>query len=328
MKRRDFITLIVGAAAAWPATARGQQIKRIGVLMHTAASDATFQAYLKAFVQGLRRLGWADGENVRIEVRWSASDPTLSATYAADLVELLKPDLMLAVTTANLAAVQRATRSVPIVFAAVSDPVEQGFVPNLARPGGNITGFALPEFSIAGKWADLLKQLKPSIARVAVVFHPESSPQSVRFVSAAQAAAPALGVAVIAAPVRSTVDLGETFTSLSREPTAGLIFPANAFTRVHAKLIVEAAAKWRLPAIYAEDIFVAEGGLMAYQADFLEPFRLAPFYVDRILKGTPPGDLPVQLPQKFRFVVNRRTASTLGIDVPLGVLLAADEVIE
>jgi putative ABC transport system substrate-binding protein len=210
----------------------------------------------------------------------------------------------------------------------VSDPVEQGFVPSLARPGGNITGFALPEFSIASKWADLLKQLKPSIARVAFVFHPESSPQSRLFVNAAQTASAALAVEVLGAPVRSTADLEETFSRLSREPAAGLIFPANAFTRLHAKSIVAAAARWRLPAIYADDIFVAEGGLMFYQADLSEPFRLVPFYVDRILKGTPPGDLPVQLPQKFRFVVNRGMASALGIDVPLGVLLAADEVIE
>jgi putative ABC transport system substrate-binding protein len=327
VKRREFIT-VLGGVAAWPVAARGQQIKRVGVLLHTPASDSTWQSYLTVFVQGLRKLGWIDGENLRIEVRWAAGDPTLSAAYATDLVGLFKPDVMLTATTANLAALLRVTRSVPIVFMAVSDPVEQGFVANLARPGGNITGFALPEFSIAGKWADLLKQLKPSISRVALVFNPESSPQSNLFVSAAQAAAPTLAVQAVAAPVRSTAELEETFVSLSREPAAGLIFPANVFTRLHAKLIVETAAKSRLPAIYAEDIFMAEGGLMFYQADFLEPFRLAPFYVDRILKGAHPGDLPVQLPRKFRFVINRGTASALGIDVPLGLLLAADEVIE
>jgi putative ABC transport system substrate-binding protein len=201
-------------------------------------------------------------------------------------------------------------------------------VPNLTHPGGNITGFANPEFSIAGKWADLLKQMAPSIAQVALVFNPESAPQSKLHLSAAEDAASSLGVKVMAAPVQSTTEIEATLDRLSREPNAGLIFPAGVFTRFRAKVIVESVARHRLPAIYADDAYMTEGGLMYYYNDTSEPFRQAPFYVDRILKGAKPGDLSVQLPTKFRFIVNRKTASALGIEVPLGLLLAADEVIE
>jgi putative tryptophan/tyrosine transport system substrate-binding protein len=328
MRRREFITLLGGAAAAWPVAARAQQQKRVGVLMNGAATDPTGQANLTTFMQGLRKLGWIDGQNLQLEVRWSATDLGRMEAYATDLVGLFKPDVLLAVTTANLAALQRATRTIPIVFTSVSDPVAQGFVPNLFHPGGNITGFSLYEFSIAGKWADLLKQMAPSIARVALVFNPESSPQSKFYVSAVEAAAPSLGVEVMAAPVRSTAEIEATLARLAREPNIGLIFPTGNFISSRAKLIVETAARYRLPAIYADEAYMPEGGLMQYRADGSEPFRLAPFYIDRILKGAKPGDLPVQLPTKFKFTVNRKTASALGIDVPLGLLLAADEVIE
>jgi putative ABC transport system substrate-binding protein len=328
MRRRDVIKVISGAAAAWPLVARAQQPKRVGVLMDGVATASVGQTNLTTFVQGLRKLGWVDGENMRIEVRWSAGDRSLIEAYASDLVGLFKPDVLVAASTANLAALQRATSTIPIVFTTVSDPVEQGFVPNLTHPGGNITGFANPEFSIAGKWADLLKQMAPSIARVALVFNLETSPQSKLFVRAAEAAASSLGVEVIAAPVHSTAEIETTLVRLSREPNIGLIFPIGVFTRLRAKLIVEAAARYRLPAIYADEPFMAEGGLMYYYSDSSEQFRLAPFYVDRILKGTKPGDLAVQLPKRFRSIVNRKTASALGIDVPLGLLLAADEVIE
>jgi len=279
-------------------------------------------------VQGLRKLGWIDGENVRIEVRWSGADRTLINAYASDLVGLFKPDVIFTVTSANLAALQRATRTTPIVFTGVSDPVAQGFVPNLTHPGGNITGFANPEFLIAGKWVDLLKQMVPSIAQVTLVYNLDTSPQSIHFVSAAETAASTLGIAVTAAVVNSTAELEATLGHLSRKPNTGLIFPVGLFTTVRAKLIVETAARYRLPAIYADEAFMPEGGLMYYFNDQSEPYRLAPFYVDRILKGTKPGDLPVQLPKTFRLVVNRKTASALGIDVPLALLLAADEVIE
>jgi putative ABC transport system substrate-binding protein len=327
MRRREFITLLGGAAATWPLTARAQEAKRLGMLM-AGATDPTEQSHLATFMKGLHKLGWIDGENVRIEVRWSASDPRLTEAYATDLVGLFKPDVLLTVTTANLAALQRATSTIPIVFTGVSDPVAQGFVPSLARPGGNITGFANHEFSIAGKWADLLKQMAPSIARVALVFNPETSPQSKLYVSALEAVAPSLGLEVIAAPVHSTAEIEAMLTRLAREPNMGLIFPQGIFVRLRAMLVAETAARYRLPAIYADEAYVAEGGLMTYYVDRSESYRLAPFYVDRILKGAKPGDLPVQLPKRFTLIVNRKTASSLGIDVPLGLLLAADEVIE
>lgn len=325
--RRGFLTL-AGGATAFPFAAWAQEPKRVGVLMGSTATDPIGQANLATFVQGLRKLGWIDGQNLRSEVRWTAADLTLMHAYATDLVGLFNPDVLLTHTTANLAAVRRVTNTIPIVFTAVSDPVAQGFVPTLTRPGGNITGFANVEFSIAGKWVDLLKQMVPSIARVALVFNPKTSPQSNLFVSAAEAAAPSLGVEVMAAPVLSTTEVEAILARISREANIGLIVTPGIFTSLRANLIVESAARYRLPAIYADDAFMAEGGLMQYRSDSSEPFRLAPFYIDRILKGAKPGDLPVRLPTKFSFVVNRKTASALGIDVPLGLLLAADKVIE
>jgi putative ABC transport system substrate-binding protein len=326
--RRDFITLLGGAAAAWPVGALAQQPKRVGVLMGGAATETTSQSQLTIFVQGLGRLGWIEGQNLQIEVRWSAADLRLTEIYAADLVGLFQPDVLLGQATVNLAALQRATKTVPIVFIGVGDPVGQGIVPNLAHPGGNITGFSDPEFSIAGKWADLLRQMVPSIKRVALVFNPETSPQSKLYMSAIEAAAPSLGVEAMAVPVLSTTELEAALERLSHDPSIGLIFPTSAFTILRAKLIVEIVARYRLPAIYARDAFMAEGGLMQFSDDLAEQFRLAPFYVDRILRGTKPGDLPVHLPTKFKLTVNRKTAKALGIEVPLGIVLAADEVIE
>jgi putative ABC transport system substrate-binding protein len=323
--RRAFITLL-GGAAAWPLVARAQQGKRLGVLHRAAAEDG--QKHLTGFVQGLQKLGWIEGENIRIEVRWSSAEPRLIEAYAADLVGLFKPDVLLSANTANLTALQRATRSIPIVFTEVSDPVAQGFIPNLSHPGGNITGFANPEFSIGGKWVDLLKQMVPSIEQVAFVYNPETSPQSVLFATAAEAAARSLRVQVVRAAVHSTIELEATLERLARLSNAGLVFPIGLFTMLRSKLIVETMARYRLPAIYAAETFMVEGGLMYYFNDLSEAYRLAPYYVDRILKGAKPGDLPVQLPKTFKLIVNRQTATALGVDVPLGLLLAADEVIE
>jgi len=328
VKRREFITLLGGAAAAWPLVALAQQAKRLGVLSGAAASSTAGQNILTDFLQGLRKLGWKDGENIQIEVRWSAADPRLIEAYASDLVGLFKPDVLLSATTVNLLALQRATRDIPIVFTEVSDPVAQGFVPNLIRPGGNITGFANPEFSIGGKWVDLLKQMAPSIVQVTFVYNLKTSPQSALYAAAAEAAAPSLGVQVVRAAVDSTEELEATLARLAGVPNAGLVFPIGLYTTLRAKLIVETVARYQLPAIYAAESFMAEGGLMYYFNDLSEPYRLAPYYVDRILKGANPGDLPVQLPKTFRLVINRKTAKALGIDVPLGLLLAADEVIE
>ena len=326
IRRREFITLLGGAAVAWPLAARAQQPKRVGVLMSRTATEP-WLSELTIFMQGMRKLGWIEGQNLQTEVRWSAYDPSLIQAYATDLVGLFKPDVLLSQSSVNLVALQRATKTIPIVFLSVADPVEQGFVPSLANPGGNITGFSNPEFSIAGKWADLIKQMVPSIRRVAIVF-PETEPQSRLFLRAVEAAAPSLGVDVMAVPVHSTVSTVEfeaTLARVAREPNIGLIFSGN---HLEAKLIVDTVTRHRLPAIYVNEVFTAEGGLMRYYSDDSEPFRLAPIYIDRILKGAKAGDLPVHLPTKFKLTINRKTASALGIEVPLGLLLAADEVIE
>jgi putative tryptophan/tyrosine transport system substrate-binding protein len=326
VQRREFITLLGGAAAVWPLAAGAQEAKRVGVLMNGAATDPAGQSSLTTFMQGLRKLGWIDGQNVRIEVRWNAGEASLAVAYATDLVGLLRPDVMLAATSVNLIAVQQATGVIPIVFTQVRDPVSQGFVPNLTRPGGNITGFGNTEFSIAGKWADLLKQMVPRTERVALVFDPAATPQLNLYVREVEAAAPSLGIQVTTAPVRASSEIEPTIARLSPEPNNGLIFLPGSWTFSQAKLIVEAVARNRLPAIYGSDR--NEGGLMSYFNDNSEQYRQAPYYIDRILKGTKPGDLPVQLPTKFNFIVNRKAAKALGIDVPLGILLAADEVIE
>ena len=324
MRRRDFMALIGSTAAAWPLAARAQQTKRVGVLMSRTATEP-WQSQLTIFTQGLRQLGWIEGQNLRTEVRWSEYDPRLAEAYATDLVGLFKPDVLLSQSSVNLVALQRATSTIPIVFLSVADPVEQGFVASLPHPGGNITGFANPEFSIAGKWADLIKQMVPSIRRVALVF-PETEPQSRLFLRALEAAAPSLGLEVMAVPVQhSAVQIAATLARLAGEPNIGLIISG---TQLEAKLIVETVARYRLPAIYVNEVFTAEGGLMHYYGDFSEQFRLAPGYVDRILKGVKAGDLPVTLPTKFNLTINLKTAKALGLTVPPTLLAIADEVIE
>jgi putative ABC transport system substrate-binding protein len=328
MRRREFITLLGGAATARPAAARAQQPKRVGVLMNGDQAEPYYTTFLAEFTQGLRKLGWIESDNLRTEVRWSAADASLMRAYATDLVGLFRPDVLLAASTPNLIALRRVTDMIPIVFTSITDPVAQGFVPNLTHPGGNITGFAHADYSIGGKWVDLLKQMAPSLASVAVVFNPETSPQSRLYAGAVEAAAASLGMSTTIAPVRSVAEIEPTLARLANEPNVGLVFPTDTFTLLRAKLIVDTVSRYRLPAIYATEPFKREGGLMWYFSDLSEHYRQAPFYVDRILKGTKPSDLPVQLPTKFRFVVNRKTARALGIDVPLGLLLAADEVIE
>ena len=330
MRRREFLSLLGGAAAGWPLTARAQQGKRVGVLMAAAGTDPTGQSQTAIFMQGLRKLGWIDGQNLHIEVRWAAAEPALIQAYSADLVELFKPEVLVCATTANLAALQRVTSSIPIVFLQIADPVEQGLVPNLTHPGGNVTGFASNECSVAGKWVSLLKQMAPSIARAAFLFTPETAPQSGLYLRAAEAAGQSLGVEVTAVPAHSTAEIEAALARLALDSNVGLIVSTGTFLSLRAKLIVESAARYRLPAICggSDEAFMAAGGLMQYSPDPLEPYRLAPFYIDRILKGAKAGDLPVQLPTKFRFIVNRKTASALGIEVPLSILLAADEVIE
>jgi putative tryptophan/tyrosine transport system substrate-binding protein len=329
MRRRQFVTLL-GGAAAWPLAARAQQpgrMRRVGILMNDVVTDATGQANVAAFVNGLRNSGWVDGQNLRIEYRWNAGSAELARAYAAELVALA-PDVILSASTNNLTALQRLSPTTPIVFVQVSDPVAQGFVLNLAHPGGNITGFTAYEFTIGGKWLGLLKQIAPATARVAVMFNPQSSPQSKFFLSSVEAAAPTFGVSVVAAPIQSIGEIEPAIESFSRQPNGALIFPTDSFTVVHRKLIIEGAARFRVPAIYPNIVFVRDGGLMRYGPDFEEEYRQAASYVDRILKGEKAGDLPVQTPTKFTFVINLKAAKALGIELPLSLMLTADEVIE
>jgi len=332
VKRRQFIKLLGGAAAAWPLTARAQQrdrVRHIGVLMNGAATEAVLQSYLAAFVQGLGQLGWVEGQNLHVDVRWSAGDAALARIYAAQLIGLT-PDVIVVNTTTNLIAIRQATTTVPIVFLSVSDPVEQGFVANVAKPGGNLTGFSAFEFSIGGKWLDLLKEIAPGLERVGVMFNPDTSPQSKFFVRSIEAAAPSLGVQSIVVPVRTTADIEPAFESFTRASNGGLILTSDTFTAMRQQVIVDLASRYRLPAISSNPRFPADGGLMYYgvSVNLLDKFRQAAGYVDRILKGAKVGDLPVQQSDKYTLIINLNTARTLGLTIPLPLIGRADEVIE
>jgi putative ABC transport system substrate-binding protein len=330
VKRREFIMLLGGTAVTWPLVARAQQphrVRRIGVLMNGAESDPVYRAYVTAFVQTLQRLGWREGQNFRIDLRWPIADPERISADAAGLVGMT-PDVILCSGSASLAALVRTTRSIQVVFVLVSDPVTQGFVTNLAHPGGNITGFSAFEPSTAGKWLDLLKQASPGIVRVAVIFNPDTSPQSKLFVPAIEASASVLSVEVFAAPVHATGDFEPLIASLSQKQNSGLIFPTDQFLTSHRDLILELVARHRLPAVYASETFARNGGLIYYGTDWQNQFRQAAIYVDRILKGANAGELPVQQPTKFPLIVNLAAARALGIELPTGLLLSADEVIE
>jgi putative ABC transport system substrate-binding protein len=331
MRRREFIMLL-GGAAAWPLAARAQQgerVQNVGVLMNGAATEAALQSYLAALVQGLRQLGWVDGQNLHIHVRWSAGDAALARIYAAQLIGLM-PDVIVANTTTNLIAIRQATSTVPVVFLSVSDPVEQGFVANVAKPGGNLTGFSAYEFSIGGKWLDLLKEVVPGLDRVGVMFNPDTSPQSKFFVRSVGAAARSLGVQSIVLPVRATVDIEPTFESFARIPNGGLILTTDTFTDMRQNLIVDLASRYRLPAISSNVRFPKDGGLMYYGIGIYaaDRFRQAAGYVDRILKGAKAGDLPIQQADKYTLIINLKTAKTLGLTIPLPLIGRADEVIE
>jgi putative ABC transport system substrate-binding protein len=331
MKRREFITLL-GAAAAWPLAARAQQperVRRIGVLMNGTATETTYQSYLTAFVQELRKLGWNEGQNVGIDVRWNGGAAELARAYAAQLIEL-KPEVILAASTTNLTVIQQTTKTIPVVFVMVSDPVAQGFVTSVAKPGGNLTGFSMYEYSIGGKWVDLLKAAAPGLARVAVMFNPETSPQSKFFMRSVETAAPSLGVQAIEVPIRATADIEPAVISFARQPNGGLILPTDTFIRLRQKLIADLASRHRLPAIGAEGDFANDGGLMYYSASNNVPdqMRQAAGYVDRILKGAKPGDLPIQRADKFKLIINLKTAKALGLTLPIDLLGLADEVIE
>jgi len=321
--------LLGGAATTWPLGARAQQgepLRRIGVLMSTAADDPEGQARIAAFQQGLQQFNWTIGRNVRIDSRWPAGDSERFHSYAAELVAL-SPDVILATGSAAAEPLLRATRTIPVVFVVVPDPVGAGFVNSLARPGGNATGFIQFEYGISGKWLELLKQIAPGVTRAAVLRDPAISAGIGQF-GAIQAVAPSLGLAVTPVNVREADEIERAVADFARLPNGGLIVTGSALAIVRRHLIIKLAAKHQLPAVYFQRTLVADGGLISYGADLLDQYRRAASYVDRILKGEKPADLPVQMPTKYELVINLKTAKALGLEIPSSVLARADEVIE
>jgi len=329
LRRREFISLLGGTAVAWPVAARAQQperMRRIGVLSAFADDDPDMQAWLPAFRQGLERLGWSEGRNVRIDTRFARANVDQHQALAKELVAL-QPDVIVAQTTPVVTALQRESRALPIVFVYVSDPVGSGLVASLARPGGNLTGLLLYEASIVGKWLAMLREIAPRIARAALVADPKT-PIYDYFLRAAEAIAPSLAIELVPSPVETAADIERAIESFARAPNGGLFLPPNATIVLHRDLIIALAARHRLPAVYAFRFFVADGGLMSYAIDQVDMFRQTASYVDRILRGANPADLAVQAPTRYETAVNLKTAKALGLTVPPGVLVAADEVIE
>jgi ABC-type uncharacterized transport system substrate-binding protein len=328
MRRRDFIAVLGGAALAWPLMARAQQPeqkRRIGVLMNLAADDPEGQARLAAFAQALQQLGWSEGHNLRIDTRWAGANDI--HRHAAELAALA-PDILLAANgTATLAPLLQATRTVPIVFVNVIDPVGAGFVASLAQPGGNATGFTIYEYSMSGKWLELVKEIAPRVTRAAVLRDPALASGIGQF-GAVQAIAPSLGVELSPVDVRDTREIERAVTAFARSSNGGLIVTATPLAAIHRDAIIALAARHRLPAVYPYRFFVAGGGLVSYGPDTVDQYRRAAGYVDRILKGEKPADLPVQAPTKYELVINLKTAKALGLTVPPSLLARADEVIE
>jgi putative ABC transport system substrate-binding protein len=331
MRRREFITLLGGAAAGWPLTARAQQrdaARHLGVLMGFVADDPEGQADAVAFVRGLGTLNWKEGSNLRIDWRWGDSDPALLERYAAELVAL-GPDLVLAGSSSTaVGTLQRQTSTIPIVFANITDPVGQGFVASLAHPDGNITGFSNYDPLMVSKWLGMLTQLTPPVAHVAALYNPATTPYAPLLLHAIEEAAPSLAVTVRAAPVKDDAEIDATMAGLAREERGGLLVLPDIFNNEHRDAIVALAARHRLPAVYPFRFFAVAGGLMSYGIDLIDLFRRSAGYVDRILKGTAPANLPVQAPATFKLVINLKTAKALGITIAPSLLDNADEVIE
>ena len=328
MRRRQFITLL-GGAAAWPLAARAQQgkwVRHIGVLLATTADASEYQARLGAFQQELQTFGWLIGRNLRIDIRWAGINADDIRRHAAELVALA-PDVILAHGISTVGPLQRTTRSVPIVFPVAGDPVGAGLVDSLARPGGNATGFLSTEYSLSGKWLELLKEIAPDVTRVAVLRDPTNSSGIAQF-GVIQAMAPSLRVEVSPINVRDAVDIERAVTAFAHPANGGLIATSSAATALHRALIIALAAQHKLPTVYYERFFVAAGALISYGPDYVDQYRPAAHYVDRILKGEKPAELPVQAPTKYELVINLKTAKTLGLDVPTSLIARADEVIE
>jgi len=328
VKRRTFIAGL-GSAVAWPVLARAQQgdrVGRIGVLLPYEENDPQAKARFAAFTQALADLGWIEGRNVRMDVRWGGTDNNRLRALAQELVGL-QPDIILTNGTPATVALQRETRTIPIVFAGVAEPVASGIVPQLDRPSGNITGFAILEPSLGGKWLELLSEIAPGLKRAAIMFNPDTAPVSA-YLPSFETAARSLKVAPIPAPVHGDVEIETAITALGREPGGGLVVMPDVFNDAHRAPIISAAARHNVPAVYWRSDYAGGGGLLSYGPDVLDIFRRAATYVDRILRGAKPGDLPVQFPTKFEMVVNLKTARALGLTVPQSILLRADEVIE
>jgi putative tryptophan/tyrosine transport system substrate-binding protein len=330
MRRREFITMLGGAAVAWPFAVGAQQlevVRRIGVLMGFAESDREGQTFVAAFREGLQKLGWVEGRNIRIDYRWTALDKELIQRFAKELVAL-QPDLILTQSTPATAELLRQTRTIPIVFALVADPIGSGFVASFPRPGGNITGFVTMEPTVAGKWLELLKETAPRVTRVAMLFNPATAPYAEYWLNPFKAAAASVAVEAIVAPVHGTSELESVVAAQAHEPNGGLIVMPDTFTTEHRSEITSLAARYRLPAVYPYRVFTESGGLLSYGDDLTDNFRRAASYVDRILKGEKPAELPVQAPVKFDLSINLKAARALGIAVAPSMIARADQVLD
>ncbi len=331
MRRREFITLLGGTAAAWPFATWAQQsnsVRRLGVMTDTAENNPEGQARIAALRDGLKELGWIEGANLLVDYRWSEGDTDRTRSYAAGIVAL-KPDVIFALGASQLAPLSRQTHAIPIVFVGVSDPVGLGYAANFSHPGGNITGFTLYEPSMGGKWVEALKEIAPALTRIGIMANPDTAVRQGKFYTAAfESAAGTLKIDAITVPTRNVSEIESAIASLTQLPNTGLIVSPDSFTQAHDKLIVTLASKYRLPAIYGNRSFPDAGGLMSYGPNFIDTFRRSASYVDRILRGEQPADLPVQAPTKYELVINLKTAKALGLNVNRDFLLRADEVIE
>ena len=330
IRRREFVVTLGSATVAWPLSvhAQAERVRRIGVLMGYAESDRDAQAWYMAFREGLQKLGWTEGRNTQIDTRWTTPDDAESMRRSAMELVALQPDLLLSSTTPTTTALLQQTHTIPIVFAIVADPIGSGFVASFARPGGNVTGFIFTEPTMAGKWLELLTQIAPRIARVAMLFNPVSAPYADYWLHPFKAAATSFAVEAVPAPVRDRSELESVIAAQAREPNGGLIVMPDSFMDAHRVEITSLAARYHLPAVYPFRFFAEVGGLLSYGVDRTDNFRRAATYVDRILKGEKPAELPVQAPIKFEFVVNLKTAKAIGLDVPLHLQQLADEIIE
>ena len=331
MRRRDFFKVIAGSTAAWPLAARAQQadrMRRIGVLMAHPENDPEFQAYVAAFREGLQKLGWTEGHNIRIDFRWGALDDAQARQRSAKELVALQPDLILTQNTPPTASMLQQTRTIPIIFVIVADPVGSGFVKSLARPGGNATGFTIMEPTTTGKWLALLKEIAPRVNRAAFLFNPATTPYAEIYVNPFKAAAASLGLEAVLALVHDSAELDTVIAAQAREPNGGLIVMPDGFLNVHRTEVIELAARYHLPAVYPWRFFAEQGGLLSYGSEQRDLFRLAATYVDRILKGEKPSQLPVQAPVEYELVINLKTAKALGLTVPHALLTSADKVIE